>query len=307
MKTKPLILLSDVHLLSKDAPARLDNVAETALNKLQYVLDFAEIIKASIIQAGDLFDKPRDWYLLPQVMEMIKQSGVDVYSIYGQHDTYMYSENTRDATNLGILIKAGLVTLLSSTPVIISDSIALYGASYGQAIPEPDNKRYLYNVLVIHAPIAEESPYNTNEYMDAKKFLQGNKGYDLILCGDIHMSFNITMGKNRIVNTGPMIRKEGRAYNFTHKPHFYVLEGDKLTRHDIPHLPAEEVLTREHLDSKASISKIMGAFTDALKERKQITGLDIISNLTTFVQENRNEGINDNVISIISKTINKEI
>ena len=68
-----LLLLSDVHLSSKTPIGRLDDYRKTCLRKFEYVLKYADKIGADIYQAGDLFDKPRDWFILLDVIELLKK------------------------------------------------------------------------------------------------------------------------------------------------------------------------------------------------------------------------------------------
>ena len=66
-----LILLSDVHLSSKTPIGRLDDYRKTCLRKFEYVLKYAQKLNAQIVQAGDLFDKPRDWFILLDLIKLL--------------------------------------------------------------------------------------------------------------------------------------------------------------------------------------------------------------------------------------------
>lgn len=290
-----IILLSDLHLLWNNPEARLDNLVETQFEKLKFIFDFAVENNAVVLQAGDFFDRPRSWYLLPKFMEFMEgYKNVRIYTVYGQHDTYMYHEGTRHATNLGILEKAGLVTVLDNKPTRIDDCV-VYGCSWGMEVPEVKSDGF--NILVVHAPIGEESLWPGHEYQDAQVFLRKYKDYSLILCGDIHRKFFYTIKNREILNTGPLVRKEASEYNFIHKPCFGFVSYRKLELIDIPHRPADEVLSRDHLNHARENTQMLDEFIQSVDAGFE-TGVDFRTNLEGFIKVNR---IEDGVVKLISE------
>jgi hypothetical protein len=284
---KNILFISDLHLSMDQPVGRLDNVVETQFKKLRFVLQWACDNDCIILQAGDFFDKPRSWFLLPMVISILKEYEVPIYCVYGQHDVYMYSEETKDNTSLGVLAKAGLVTILSDKPVMLfsdtyeidhSHPIRIYGASYGQEIPIPSSKNnepdQVSDILVLHAPIAEE--WVGGDFIDARGFLKMHPEWDIILVGDIHRKFSIPMyfehHKHRnteyLINTGPMLRKEATEYNFKHTPGFFCTSSetylDKLKWISIPHEPAEKVLTRDHIIKEEDKNQMLSDFIEKI-------------------------------------------
>ena len=288
-----LAMISDPHILINKPIARLDDAVETSFSKMNFILSWCKGNNANLIIAGDLTDKPRSWHLLPRILDMFSNyQDVKVFAVFGQHDTYMYSEETRDKTILGALYSAGLVEILGEKASSWSN---LFGCSYGQKIPEVEYKNEK-NILVIHAPIAEAPLFPNHKYMDAKKFLKDNKDFDIILCGDIHKEFFIFDKQNRtILNTGPMIRKTADDYNFTFKPNFMVYDTvkDKFERVEIPHRPAEEVLSREHLDITEEKELLRSKFTESLSKEIELD-MSFTGNLEIFLKEKQiRKGIRD--------------
>jgi len=225
-----LLLLSDVHLSSKTPIGRLDDYRKTCLRKFEYVLKYARKINASVLQAGDLFDKPRDWFILLDIVQLLKRyNDVRFYTVFGQHDTYMYSIENRDYTSMGVLAYNNLVYILDSTPLGTEHPL-IWGVSFNPdlKIPEPANKNHKRDpqILVAHATISDQALYPGQAYYSAKKFLQDYKAFDLILCADIHRHFYFSDKGRYLVNTGPMMRKEASHYNFSHEPCFYVYDTE---------------------------------------------------------------------------------
>jgi len=297
------ILLSDLHLLWDKPVARLDNTCETVLRKFEYVIEKSEEWKAPILQAGDFFDRPRSWYLLPEVVKLLRKHNVVVYAVFGSHDTYMYSEETRHATNLGILERMGLVRILGEEPVYYDlkglGMHHLWGANPGGQVPVPFERGY--NILVIHAPIAKEALWPGHDYMDAGRFLRDHRGFDIILCGDIHRFFCIEDGGRFIVNTGPMLRRRATKYNFTHKPGFFVWDSteESLDWQEIPHEPAEKVLSRDHIERFEEVDQMLDGFVKSIGDDFE-SDVDFIANLYSFFKKHK---IEKRVIDEISEVV----
>ncbi|MFA5355260.1 MAG: metallophosphoesterase [Candidatus Paceibacterota bacterium] len=267
------ILVSDVHLLRQNPVARKDNLVENQFKKFEFILQQARIQKADILCAADFCDIPRSWVLLPRIISLLKDyEDVRLHTVFGQHDTYLYSEETRDRTTLGVLEKAGLVTVLDSSPLQITGEdrcVTLYGCSFGADVPVPvvSSRSTMFNVLVIHASISDRSLYPGQEPTMAKKFLESNKNFDLIVCGDIHRSFMVKAGKRFLFDVGPMLRREATQYNFSHVPHVVFFDTEKLTYEEIeiPHKPADEVLDRSHIDRVVESKDILEGFVSEIE------------------------------------------
>ena len=302
-----IITISDLHLLNTNPVARLDYLPDTQKKKFKYILQYASNTDAIVVITGDIFDRPRSWYLLADTIDILKRfPEVTVYCVFGQHDTYFYNESTKQSTSLGILWKTELIQLLSASPVVFEqESINIYGASISQDVPEVlDTTKK--NILSIHAPIAEAALFPSHDYYDAKFFLDKYPDYDIILCGDIHRRFAITAdgGKRVILNTGPIVRKEGTVYNMEHVPGFYIIDTktNDIKFHEIPHKEAEKVLTREHIIDKNERDDSLSEFVSTINE-SEVKGTDIKKNVQTFIDQNE---ISDDIKTILATTMNKE-
>ena len=287
-----LAFISDTHLLIDRPRARLDNASDTVFKKLEWVFQYCAGEQIDpLVLAGDITDKPRSWHLLPKVSDLLARynHAVFTYCIYGQHDLYMYSEETKHATILGELSSSGIVEILGEEPEGFEENISLYGCSIGREIPKVKNKKNI-NILVIHAPIAEKALWHNHKYLDAKKFLKEHKDYDLIVCGDIHRKFLIKQERRIILNTGPLIRKSADEYNFKYKPCFAVYDTETRNAEfvEVPHKPAEEVLSRDHIETEEIKEELLTEFTNALDSDIELD-MEFTENLETFIKENNIE------------------
>lgn len=308
-----LFLLSDLQLMIENPVARLDSARDALVGKLTEIFVAAKEEEAVVLQAGDFFDKPRGWFLLPFWFKFFKDLDVPIYTVFGQHDTYLYHEETREATCLGILEKAGLVTILGSEVVysvgIEGDNVAFWGCSYGSEVPEPSEEfDDFLKVLVIHKMIVPWKLWSSQEdAIYAPKFLQQHKAFDLILCGDCHRKFIFRSPKRRriICNTGCLIRHEATEYNFEYAPGYfaYNTEDGKIEWREVTHKKASEVLSREHIEDKAEVKRMLDEFIGAVTEDADY-GTGFFENLVIVMQ---NKKVTKGVKRILSETVDEEI
>jgi calcineurin-like phosphoesterase family protein len=82
-----IVFLGDAHLSDKQISTRVDDSAQTALQKLEWVVDYAIRNKAPIIHTGDLTSGQllTNAYRV-RVREILGRRGLDFWSIAGNHD-----------------------------------------------------------------------------------------------------------------------------------------------------------------------------------------------------------------------------
>lgn len=298
-----ILTISDLHIHTTNPISRKDDVLKTQLKKLNFILNYAKQNDAIIVINGDMFHNPRSWYLMAQVAEIIK--GHSIFAVFGQHDTYYYSLNTRQATNLGVLNKALLINILGPKPIRFNDEIHIYGASITEPIPEILDENKL-NILSIHAPISDSALFSTHEFINAEDFISESK-FDMIFCGDIHRKFIVEKNNKVILNSGPMLRIECTEYNFQHKPGFWFIntETKKIEYIEIPHDPAEEVLSRLHIVNSIEKKTTLNDFAATLHQKGMIKNeeTDVKKKIIKYFDDN---GIEEEIKELFSTLISKE-
>lgn len=295
------ILCSDWHGTMKNPIGRMDDIGQTFFDKLEFIYQTAYQNQAYILQAGDMSHRPREWYFLAPFSGFLKQwkSKTSLFTIYGQHDCYLYSE-AKQATTMGILQKAGLLNVLREEPVRIGN-VALYGSSWGEEVPKVESKAD-FNILVTHAPVSDASIYPGQEFTKADEFLKRNKQYKVILCGDIHRFFVAKDEDRVLINTGPLLRLTASEYNMQFEPSVFLLEvekGFKLSQIQVPHKKAELVLSRDHLEYQRASEEMLESFIQNIDTRWS-GGIDIMENLRQFIKQNK---IEKEVVNIITEVI----
>ncbi len=294
-----LIFLSDLHLTNANPIARLDNIEDTWYRKLSSILDYAKKEGASIFITGDFFDRPRDWKTLSSVIKLLEKNNTPIYTIFGQHDQYLYSKD-RYSTSLGVLISTGLVNELSNKPLELEEGLFVYGCSWGQELPEP----FLtsgFNVLIIHKNLSDTPLFPGHEFSNAETFLRIHKEWDIIVCGDIHRRFYIQQKGRWIANPGPLLRLEATEYNMDYIPKFMIYDTEKGSGNfiTIPHEPADKVLTRQHLERKKETESMLDDFIRNVSSDHTIT-FNFKDNLQEYLSTNK---IDQKVIDLISEVM----
>jgi len=234
-----ILHITDSHGTAKGPESRKDVYYITFLKKL-YELGF--VIKKlnvdMVIHTGDLFHTARvSDKFAGQVSAMIKSMGVPFYVVPGNHDIEGYTTDTIDQTKLGLLAKAGVVTILDrDNPIRITATqngeeftVAISGQEYYAHIDEGNMRDFEMqqdeadlNILAIHGYIAD-----TPQHPDIKCTMANDivTDADLILTGHYHRSFEWSDGQNLdIFNPGSMMRVEQTDYNKTHTPQYGILD-----------------------------------------------------------------------------------
>ena len=236
-----ILHITDSHGTVKGPESRKDVYYLAFLKKL-YELGFVvkKLKVDMIVHTGDLFHTARvSDKFAGQVSEMIKSMGIPFFVVPGNHDIEGYTTDTIDQTKLGLLAKAGVITILDrDNPVCIvanqdeeEYTIAISGQEYYAHIDEGNMKDFEMqqdeadlNILAIHGYLAD-TPQHPNIKCTMCKDVVSDA--DIILTGHYHRSFEWSDGQNLdIFNPGSMLRVEQTEYNKNHIPQYGILDGD---------------------------------------------------------------------------------
>ena len=242
-----ILHITDSHGTVKSPEGRCDIYYIAFLKKL-YELGYVckKIGVDMVIHTGDLFHTARvSNKFAGQVSEMIKAMGVPFYVVPGNHDIEGYTIDTIDQTMLGLLSKAGVITLLDrENPITITDTsgeeeytIAISGQEYYAHIDEGNTQDFEMqqeeadlNILAIHGYIAD-TPQHPNIKCTMVQDIITDA--DIILTGHYHRQFQWGNQDLDIYNPGSMMRVEQTEYNKTHVPHYGILTTGLTTEGEI--------------------------------------------------------------------------
>lgn len=222
-----IIFVGDVHLKGSSPISRKDDYPEVILNKIKYIADYAEEIGCKhILFLGDIFDTVNTSlqyfsYAL-SVFKNIRDRGIGLYTIVGNHDIRYESLDSLPTTPLGILVKSNIISLLDTLEV---DDVRIVGCHYSK---DPEQNKYTnnYSILLLHkfyeagfgeVPLTREDTINL--------------GYDTYILGHDHKPYSTQVIRDglktiQIYRTGSLARNSSDQYNRIRVPRFLVFNTD---------------------------------------------------------------------------------
>lgn len=303
-----IVVTADLHITNKVPKSRKGDYFGQSLEKFSKILDITRDYAQSnlLVVAGDFFDSARVPYKVTKViLEMIKQSGVYVMVVPGQHDLNFHAGSLEN-TPLGILQATGLVEVLTpKTSRTTYEGITFIGAGWNE---EPEEEA---DILVTHRMVTKKGelwPGQTN-YSTAHSIMRKYPWARVIVSGDNHAPHVLRTKKGTTqINCGSMMRSTKDQINF--EPRVYLVDCNnwKAKAIKIPCLPVEEVFDMEHIvveemkdESKRIAKEKIAGFIETLPKNdlERPNFQKILSNVVEHVQPN------EDVRNIINFTMEK--
>ncbi len=200
---------TDVHLTNRHI--RIDNVAETAINKLRECYLFASKNNFDfMVCGGDIFntEKVMDLNIFLGLVDIMYNFGKPTYFIIGNHDIYGNSLNTYKDSSLNFISSLIPKLLIPIFDKVELDDIILYGCNTFNNvnycidhIPENSNK---FQVLIDHHMLYDKRMPGA-EVIYIKDL--GSNNADLVLSGHVHMGYKLQkFGNTSYFNPGSLLR-----------------------------------------------------------------------------------------------------
>ena len=283
-----ILLTGDWHLTPKTPENRTDNFRETCLRKVECLRKIAADYDVKfVIQPGDLFDNhtvPNEFMV--EVISAVAFFGehIPILTVYGQHDLRY---RNRGNTSLDVLDAALNNLIILNGLYEYDDCIAVYGASYGEEIPEIVPGKAL-NILVLHRMIVDEKIWEEQKEFDwGTAFLRRNK-FDIIVSGDNHKSFIIESPTKKLFNCGSLLRSTTKQINHTPYCVVYDLHTGLYKTIHIPIDPSETVFKMEEVIKEKEKNEHIKAFVDGLNNDEEL-GMKFEDNMLQFIDLNNIE------------------
>ena len=317
-----LLLMGDLHLRMSNPRARVGNFFEDQSGKLNWILTQAQSHGVvGILQPGDFFHRPEQPNFLKQYyLQMLRDFGVSIFAVFGQHDTKYHSLTSAKRTALQVFASAGLIQILGGSPLSPTEwlysmskdepVIFLYGASWEEDTPKIEDPpkghrgKSQIHILVTHRRLLGGKVLwsGQKEWESAERLLKRTK-FDLIVSGDNHQFFHHEIDKRWLVNCGGVMRGTVALESFDHKPTIALF--DTVTREvefiRIPHVPPEVILSRKAIEQAIERDVKMDTFISGLSEEYDVSlELEFRQNLIDYMRENK---VEDEVKAIISEVM----
>jgi predicted phosphodiesterase len=297
-------IIGDTHFTNQSPDKRKDNYFETQLGKFEEALAIFDGYHCNIIiQVGDFFDTSTVANRVKSaVISLLGKYNRCICCVAGQHDIIGHSMGTYANSPLAVLEAADVVTLLNKNEYIIEDNnygegknkVVLYGASFGEDIPEVDDVNN-FNILVIHDMIGERELYPGQVLKNPVNFLRQHTGFDLVCSGDYHYRFIQQFDGRTILNPGCMVRKTVSEFDLKHEPAVIVFNTEKNECEVIKLTvrPVEDVFDLKKIEVKDN-SKVLDFIENLRKSGKNKSSWKEI-----LVQVLREKKYNDTRVSQI--------
>jgi DNA repair exonuclease SbcCD nuclease subunit len=213
------IYITDTHLTYQSFRTRLDDPAQTGIDKLQWVLELALVNNIRmVVHGGDFFNAPaqQTYFLnrLIQLIQMYKRKGVILYSVVGNHDVHGINYDHYKYASIGVLTNTDTVQLLGD--VELEDKTILRGLSAYEMVNAEN--RFDVSYLVVHGAVNEDIgerqgiingvPVEGGIYYTSKQLKDIFPNLRGILWGHLHHETAVTrtLEDLLLVNPGSLMR-----------------------------------------------------------------------------------------------------
>lgn len=288
------IIVGDIQFRGINPIARKDDFMAALAAKIDEVHQIARRVNAdAILQPGDLFDSPMVSYsVLLKLMTLLQMSpsGCPWITVPGNHDLFGANVDTYIRTPMAVLEQAKVLTVLSERHTLrTNDEICITGRGFDWEM-DTDPATYtaptgsdihLVHGMLVTAPLP----------IDIKHTLikDVNTSARVTICGHEHLGFGVIKRPDGkiFINPGALCRETAHPAEMERMVQvcFLGINKDDIVTELIPlesARPAEEVLSRDHIEAQAARADRMSYFLQLLAqegEGKFLEVAEIIGNI----------------------------
>ena len=200
--------LTDTHFSVIRNAFRTDNYHDSVLSKFRQCYKwFADNGVEFVVHGGDVFDKYRSYSfpMISEIRDVIVNSGLTTYFIWGQHDLRGYNRDSSDGSNLAFLRDICDGKLTEVTDALELENCRLV-ASHVDMEPiqrlEGIEKSDKPVIVIVHALL-----YDRGSNFGTIDVHQIRTAADVVLSGDLHCGYPQTRVNNTVFyNPGSLAR-----------------------------------------------------------------------------------------------------
>lgn len=302
MRKSLAIATSDWHITAERPRSRLKGYQEQQYNKVEFILELARKNNAVLLNAGDIFDRPREpRSLVAKYLKLFSKYLDDMYphcACAGQHDQSFQSMNLSD-TSIGLLYAADFLATVDSNfwHVMQEGPLDDHEELVTQDIHCKDwGDESMFDVtgtLVAHFCVTEK-PIDFIDYsLTATEFLEKTKARTVVT-GDYHKTHTKKIGDRLLINPGSIMRNASDT--ISREPSVFLVDiehNEIVDQISIPVKPPEEVFdmkvieqAQERKQNKQTLSEQFEAYATRVKESStfEIDFRGELNNLVTHLK-----------------------
>lgn len=313
------LFLTDTHFRNESPIHRTDNIFETQLEKLRWILEFAKKNNAQIIHGGDMFHKPSPPDIVGnRVAQLFDEFGIDVYYILGNHDVTGSNSDSFDYGLIGMFRYYKWFHFLHDK-YLETDDCYVFGFDFSketecadyisyEEIIDPNNMINRKRIIqVVHNMIVDEPSVVINGKYKTICWKEVTSTSDIVLCGHFHPGIGIKENTLDVqfVNPGAMVRLEASDIEVNREPKVALIKIEKEIKIELVIIPhRKDVFDVKKVEFEKSKDKENSAFIGALES---IRDEDVMSgNIMNILDKLNPSSLSEELREIITeKTINR--
>lgn len=224
------ICCSDLHLSLKPPISRAneDDWLEAQAHPLKQLKEIAEEHDAIILCAGDIFDR---YNSTPELINWAIKHLPQMYAIPGQHDLPMHNLDNINRSAYWTLVETGnIVDVASLRSPYIGWGIELRGFPWGVSLDSPSTndstRRIKIKIALIHQYVWMKGAKHPGASEEGKLSTLSKrlKGWDVVIIGDNHLTFDAKKKGTTVFNPGALQRRH--SDQMFHQPCVGLLHDD---------------------------------------------------------------------------------
>jgi exonuclease SbcD len=288
-----LLYLTDTHIRASSPQNRTDDFVETLKSKFREVNEIVrrEMVDA-ILHGGDFFDIPSpSLAVCADFISLMRDAGVPIYGIAGNHDVFGHNPDTLPRTMLGFMDRIGLVKLIHpGQPLFLEKNgvkVQVTGQHYHYDLDRRDPRldyvidrveadvgiHLVHGMLMDRAFIEGVAHTRVDQILDTKAHLT--------LCGHNHMGWPEVKHEGKIFyNPGGFVRLSNHPADAGRTPQVLLLDttsGElvmkKIKLTTAP--PGDECLDRSKHEEMAFMQQRLADFVQGIRAAGDYKVIDI--------------------------------
>lgn len=283
------VIVGDIQFRGVNPIARKDNFMDAIIEKIDEVHQIAKQIgAAAILTPGDLFDSPMVSYsVLLKLMAILQKAPCPWVTIPGNHDLFGSNIDTYTRTPMAVLEQAGVVQVLDGyrnnvidlSPSILG-SIITTGRGFdwemdthpGTYAAPGQSDIHMTHGMLVTTPLPYEIKHTLIKDVQTEA--------RVTICGHEHLGFGIIKRDDGkwFINPGALCRESASEAEIQRQVQVAILEIEKNASTGVEGVikikaelvpitcarPAEEVLSREHIEAQTLRKERMDYFLELL-------------------------------------------
>jgi exonuclease SbcD len=290
-----LLFFTDCHFRCKSPLNRTDDILETALRKMEYILKFAKENDCILICGGDFWQTPsQPDFVAVRVAELFEKYNLTTYFLIGNHDCVGGNiESSFKEGKLGLFKYYPWFKFLVTNPIETKD-VLVKGHDFSRElecpehIPCDDKIKGKTLIVVVHSMITDDSAVVVDGKSKTINWCSVHTSADVVMTGHYHPGFDVKQNPfgTYFVNPGSMVRLEASKIEMVRKPKFALLQIEKgVVDIKLIEIPYNKDVFNIDLKNKINSSeeekqKFLDAL-DSLKDNEIMAG-NILSILDNF-------------------------